>query len=198
VANKSIALLCLHLFLASAVSSCHTSAPSRLYSLESIEESDGAMPGSFHIVLGPWQLPEYLNRPQIVTRTSSAELEAAGFHRWAEPIDDGFGRVLAMNLSTLLQSSSVYEMPSDRHNPEGDFVSGRIYRFDVDDTGAAVLDLIWAVHDKDRQLLHGPVRSVYEEQSTSPSDHDAGVQALSRTVGSFSREIAEVVSTLPR
>jgi uncharacterized lipoprotein YmbA len=145
------------------------------------------------LVVGPWIIPEYLNRPQIVTRTSSAELELAEFHRWAEPLEDSFSRVLAMNLGTLLGSSEVWEFATDLAARADYVVGGRVYRFDVDESGLAVLDVQWLLEDGEQQLIYDSERSRYEEQSDSKRSYDAGVQALSRAMARLGREIAEAV-----
>ena len=38
------------------------------------------------IGVGPVKLPLYLDRPHIVTRTSTNEFDSSGFDRWAEPL----------------------------------------------------------------------------------------------------------------
>jgi hypothetical protein len=46
------------------------------------------------------------------------------------------------------------------------------------------------------RFVHGPQRSRYEEPSSAQGSHDAGVQALVRTLARFSRDIAEVIGAL--
>jgi len=190
ITSKMPMLLVVVLALAISAVGCGTTAPSRFYALSPMVEAAETPPSEIVLEVGPWTMPEYLKRPQIVTRSASAELELARFDRWAEPLEDSFGRVLIMNLGTLLNSSQVREF-SSKLGPEADYwVGGRVYRFDVDESGLAVLDVQWSMRDADQQLAHGPMRSRYEEQSESKRSYDAGVQALSRAMARFSREIA--------
>jgi uncharacterized lipoprotein YmbA len=190
ITSTTSKLCCLALVMVAL--GCGTSAPSRFYALSPLVADAEAPFSDVALTVGPWILPEYLDRPQIVTRSAGAELELAEFHRWAEPLGDSFSRVLAMNLSALLDSSQVHEFSLESQQIGDLFVGGRVYRFDVDESGLAVLDVQWTVEDGDRQLIHGPMRSRYEEQSAKKRSHDACVQALSRALGHFSRDIAAV------
>src|SRR5919108_2844543 len=88
------------------------SQPSRFYLLSagpnaetaSLEMSGRQGPT---IGVGPVTLPRYVDRPQIVTRTSPYELKVAEFDRWGEALDPNFSRVLGENLALLLPSARV-------------------------------------------------------------------------------------------
>jgi len=62
-------------------------------------------------VVGPVELPEYLDRPQIMTCESRNELQFAEFDRWAGSLEKAFSRVLAVNLSILLSTDRVAVYP---------------------------------------------------------------------------------------
>ena len=47
------------------------------------------------IGVGPVTVPDYLDRPQIATRSSSSSLQFSEFDRWAEPLEKNLMRVLA-------------------------------------------------------------------------------------------------------
>lgn len=197
ILSRRPTLVCL--VLGAALLACGTTAPSRFYTLSAVEEVASISTEAVRIGVGPWSLPEYLNRPQIVTQTEGAELEVARYHRWAEPLEDAFGRVLAVNLGRLLGSATVLEFAAETEYEVDYAVYGRVYRFDLDASGTAVLDIQWAVESAEGtagQFVHGPQRSRYEEPSSAPASHDAGVQALDRTLARFSRDIAEVIGAL--
>ncbi len=50
------------------------------------------------IGVGPVRIPEYLNRPQMVTRGKSNLLTFAQYDRWAEPLGESIERTIAENL----------------------------------------------------------------------------------------------------
>ncbi len=57
--------------------------------------------GSKTILLGPVEIPAYLDRSEIVMRDGNNSLVISSFHRWAEPLDRAIERVLATNLTNL-------------------------------------------------------------------------------------------------
>ena len=79
---------------------CAATTPTRFYTLSSLVAAPGeASQGLPHLAIGvgPVTLPEYLNRPQIVTRVGSNRIALADFESWAEPLDGLFARILTEN-----------------------------------------------------------------------------------------------------
>jgi uncharacterized lipoprotein YmbA len=70
---------------------------------------------------------------------------------------------------------------------------GRVLRFDVDDSGTAVLQVQWGAGKKNNQLI-GARSATYTAKATNPEDYDSVVLALNETVSSFSREIASLLT----
>ena len=96
------------------LSGCASTAPSRFYvlnSLPSVETQVAADDQDVTIGIGPIQLPQYLDCPQIVTRIGPNELQLAEFDLWAEPLKDNVSRVLVANLSLLLGTESIAVFP---------------------------------------------------------------------------------------
>src|SRR5437016_13128921 len=81
------------------VSGCSTGPSARLYVLTSLPRAESVAPTTggraISIGIGPVELPQYVNRSQIVTGQQSSELQSAVSAQWAEPLQDGFTRVLA-------------------------------------------------------------------------------------------------------
>ena len=67
--------------------------------------------------MGPVLLPAHLDRPQIVTRASENRLVLAEFHKWGEPLNTNFARVLAEDLAVLLATERVAVFPWRRAVP---------------------------------------------------------------------------------
>jgi uncharacterized lipoprotein YmbA len=141
--------------------------------------------------LGPILLPEYLKRPQIVTRTQSAELKLAEFDRWAEPLENAFLRTIVTNVDALLESAVVVSFAYGNPRRLDLRVFGRITRFDVDESGVAVLKVQWGVRTPEGETVVPVRRSMYTVQATDREDYDSLVTALNETVEAFSRELAD-------
>ena len=59
------------------------------------------------IGVGPMDFPDYLDRPQIVTRSGQNEIFVADFDRWAEPLKANAIQCLTEDLSNYLIESGV-------------------------------------------------------------------------------------------
>lgn len=140
-------------------------------------------------VIGPLQLPGYLNRPQLMVRLPAGELALRERHRWAEPLDAVLARTLAANLAGLTGSGRILTFPLAGRIQADQRVVGRVARFDADASGLAVLEVQWYVVDGAGQLLV-PVRSAAYRQQAAASDERALVEALGGVLAQFSRELA--------
>jgi uncharacterized lipoprotein YmbA len=147
------------------------------------------------IGVGPIKLPEHLDRPQIVTRSSSNQLRLAEFDRWAGPLQDDFSRILAENLSILLSTDRVSLYPWRRSVPIDFQVVVDVTRFDGELGGNALLIARWSVfRGRDKKVLFME-RSRISETSRA-QDYEAIVAAQSRALGQLSREIADAIKAI--
>lgn len=177
-------------------------APMRYYLLtpETVTP-EGAAPaagdslGGRVTVIGPLQLPGYLNRPQLMVRLPDGELSLRERHRWAEPLDAVLTRTLAENLARITGSQRVLTFPVAVRLPADQRVVGRVIRFDVDAAGLAVLEVQWSVVDGAGQPLR-PVRSASFRQQAEGNDEAAWVGALGGALAQFSRQLAEELAAL--
>ena len=181
------------------MSGCSTGPPTRLYVLTSL--SHAAVPPAtggreISIGVGPVELPQYVNRPQIVTGQQSSELQSAASAQWAEPLQDGFTRVLAENLSFLLATDRVAIFPWKTFVPEYQVVV-EVTHF-LGQTGAEVsLVALWSILNKDGREALVSKKSSFRE-STGSSEYEALAAAMSRTVAALSRDIATALLALPQ
>ena len=179
---------------------CGTTPPSKFYMLESMPEYE-AIPASsdrrndVHIGIGPIQFADYLGRTQIVTRTDGAEVKLSETHRWAEPLKDNFGRILAENLSNLLQTDKISLHPS-RNWSEIDYqVLVNVWRFDSSAQGKVTLVANWSIRGKGGAQLLAMKKSVFSANMEPAASYGDIVRTLSKTVGMLSHEIARVIQT---
>ena len=145
--------------------------------------------------LGPVTLPEYLSRPEIVTRADPNRIDLSDHDRWAEPLSKNFSAVLAQNLSTLLGTSKLVIYP---WYPPATFdyqVTVAVSRLDTDTAGTAVLKARWEIRDPNADAT---IRSGESDISDAKLSGEAAAATLSRALGDMSREIADAVRALPR
>ena len=190
---------CLPLLL--AVAACSSSPATHFYMLKSGGQAaiSRSLPGGTppRIGIAPVDFPAYLDRPQIMTRTGSAEILLSEIHRWAEPLRDNFARVLAANLSRMLDTAEVGIEPSRLRVPADYRLAVDVRQFDASHEGEVVLVAYWSLSnsdDPDPVMLR---RSEISLTIARRGDYAGMVEALSEAVARLSLEIAAAIRGLP-
>ncbi|MGD9075859.1 MAG: PqiC family protein [Desulfobacteraceae bacterium] len=179
-----------------------TSKQARFYKLSSVGTQEApsqtqATGQGLGIGIGPIKFPDHLDRPQIVTRTSANAMQLSEFDLWAGSLREDFSRVLAENLSILLSTDYIFIYPFTKSTPIDYKVAVEVVRFDGELGKSAALTARWTVMEGDRKALKFVRRSKITG-AVDDSNYEAMVAALSRTVESLSREIAESIRSLSR
>jgi uncharacterized lipoprotein YmbA len=185
---------CLAATLLLLVAACSQTPPTQFYTLSSMQlpASDVGRPNTV-VGVGPVTLPEYLDRPQIVTRESGNRVMLADFSVWVEPVNGMFMRVLVENLSLLLATDNVIALPQRRPMRLDYQVEVDVTRFDADLSGRALLDARWRVFGRDGERLIGEGRSTIVVPAAEPGTYEAIVAALSKALGQMSAAIASAI-----
>jgi uncharacterized lipoprotein YmbA len=142
-----------------------------------------------HIIgVGPIKVASYLDRPEIVTRSSPTHIELAAFDRWAEPFEDIVANTLAENISLLLPSVFALIDPWPEANIEYQLVL-KIKKFESDQNGNITLDVGWGI----LQHSNRKMRAVYESNIVIPGnsgDFDEITKNMSLALVKLSEEMA--------
>lgn len=185
--------------LVMVVAGCASTEPSRFYLLSPLPaETERSSAGPcVSIVVGPVRLPEYTNRPQIITRNTDNELNRAQFDLWAEPLVDTFSRVLAENLGRTLCTKHVALFLGNSSGPLDFRVTMDVIRMDGSLGKEAVLEAWWTVLSGKETKVLASKRSRFAEP-VQGQGYEALVRAHSRILASFSREIAQTINQLAK
>ncbi|MDX2423282.1 MAG: PqiC family protein [Amphritea sp.] len=182
------------------LNSCGTTPPSRFYMLEpmlsteAIKASAGRKTDA-HIGIGPVKFAGYLDTTRIVTRQEGTEIKLSETHRWAEPLNNNFARILAQNLSILMATDKVSLYPS-RNWSEIDYqILVSVWQMDASKQGTVTLVANWGIRGKGDHELFTMKKSTFSTDVESTASYDDIVRALSKTVELLSREIAEAVES---
>jgi uncharacterized lipoprotein YmbA len=184
------------------LTACGTTDPSRFYLLTAHEDllkgqQEMGIGEDVAIEIGPVTLPEYLDRPQIVTRMGQNKIVLAEFDRWAEPLDDNFARVLLENLSCLLSTDQITVFPYKGSMNQVYRIAVDVSRFDADEHGSVTFSARWTIfRETGETLLRRKTEIV--KQDAEKGNYQSIVQSKSGTLADFCREIAEAVSGLAR
>jgi uncharacterized protein len=145
------------------------------------------------IGLGPVQLPEYLDRPELVIRTSPNGFELSESSRWAEPLADNFRHVLANDLTNLLGTTNIVQYPWYPETRLDYIVHVEVQRFEADTSHNAQLTAHWDL----RTPQSNQALASREAQLSSPVTSltgDAAAAALSQDVGELAGQIASAIA----
>jgi uncharacterized protein len=145
------------------------------------------------IGIGPVLWPQYLDRPQIVTRLSPNRISFDEFHRWAGPLDENFEGVLIDNLSKRLQTDYVIKSPGQLPYKPRYKVQIRINQFDGRPGDAVTLKAAWSVVDPNSDMEPSLHQSSIRE-ATAGDGYENMVVAASAAVAELSRQIATELS----
>ncbi len=181
---------------------CASSPPSRFYTLSSLQAGERelkelASDKGLTIVVGPMTFPAYLDRTEIVTRSSSNKITFSAFDVWAGSLAEDFSRALGENLSALLPTETVIVYPGPRSSSVDYRITVDVIRFDGSLGGDVSLIARWAIiKGKERKLVS--VRKSTIIEPSGAQGYEAMVAADSRALEKLSREIAEAIRTLPK
>ena len=148
------------------------------------------------IGVGPVKIPEYLDRPQMATRSTQNSLQFAEFDKWAEPLEKNLTRVLAENLSMLLSTDRIVVFPWAGSMHVLYQVTVDVAQIDYSPDGKAVLVANWKVFGNNGEKLLAVKRSSFIVPVES-TGFAAIASAQSRAAGDMSREIAACIESLP-
>ncbi len=177
-----------------ALAGCGTSPATRFYVLTPVAANDGdPSPVSDVMTIGirSVELPEELDRPQIVTRTGANTVHIAEFDRWPASLRDSVMQLIGGNLAILLPGDRVAVYPWTPGTLVDREVIVEVTRFDGQLGGQCALHARWKVLAR-----KGAPSAVYGQSTLSEAsgrDYAALVAAQSRLLGALSAEIASAI-----
>lgn len=177
--------------LALTLIGCGTSPSSRYFYLEPMELTAGSKATEAALLaVGPLHFPEYLDRPQFVTRTDSAQMSIDEYSRWAEPLDKATPRIIAANLSGLTESVSAIGHGQNSFVQFDYRLVGHVLQFDSDSQGRVLLVVKWRLQDADGNSVIPQTTGRYLEKAEDPSRVESVVEAMNAALLAFSKDIA--------
>ncbi len=180
------------------------STPVHFYALASmagnpLQQTNAGIPKDLLVGVGPIELPEIYNRPQIVTTAGQNRLTLSEYHRWAGVLQEEISIVLAENLSVLLQSERVVSFPWDGISDPDIRIFVRVHRFEGTLGQKAVFAATWSMRGPRSDDRPPVVKKTFLEAPVDDAAYSAYIAAQNRLLAAFSREMAsEIVKMHPR
>lgn len=190
-------LLCAFVF--TGCISASVSPTPRFYMLHSVDKDAVGekfnMPADIIIGVGPVKIPQYLNRPQIVTQDKNKMLTFAQLDRWGEPLDSGLERLIAENLTLMLPGASLQLFPCNFAIPLKYQLILDVVQLDCDLEANLFLVVQWSIIDAQKKEMLVTQRAEFV-QPINPHNYTGLVRALETACISLSRQIAQACSGL--
>ncbi len=187
------------IFVLSGCISVGSSPNPRFYMLKHLGED--AVTQRFNIppgkitVIGPVSIPQYLDRPQMVTQDDKGMMNIAQFDRWGESLDAEIARLIIENLNLMLPGGTFEVFPCNFAIPLNYQVIVGILQLDSNLKKDLLLVAQWSIIDADtRKMLF--IKRTDLVQPINPHNYSGLADAFSKAVVSLSTEIAQNLSIL--
>ena len=181
----------LALALLLTLAACGTPPQERFFTLSSDGVPRTVTEPAYTVVVGPVTVPEVVDRPQLVIRSSPTRVEIAELARWAAPLKSEIPRVMGDQLARLLEGARV-STSSERAVGTADYrVLLDVQRFESTPQESATIQVSWTVRPREGAAVGG--QSVASEPA-GPG-YDGLVAAHSRALERVSREIAAAITS---
>jgi len=168
---------------------CGTGHPT-FYTLSA--EGPSPSGGGIGIGVGPVILAEYVDRSNLVVKTSANQIEVAKNHLWAGDLDSSISRVLSINLGRKLNTGNIRTYPWARDSEVDYQVAMDIREFIAGDDGFAHLEASWRIYAlPSRRMVTS--NTFVGKEPIATEDFEAMVAAQSKLLGRLSDDIAKAI-----
>lgn len=180
---------------------CSSGPATRLYTLAAVAEAPPAgakdpAPGAARpvtLVISDLRLPQYLDRPQIVTRGSDNRLRITEHQQWGGNLRDDMTRVLTENLGRQLPGDRVLAAPTHIALQPDYRIEVEVRRFEREANGPVKLAARWWIsRGSDGVLLASPEAS-FTGPSVDADAYEALVGSMSAVFGDLAQAIAHSI-----
>lgn len=142
-----------------------------------------------HLIVGPVQLPEYLERRGIAMQIGANQVQTANHHLWAEPLEEAISKVLVRDIASLASGVTV-ERDAGRWTDTGNCrLRIEFDKFHATDRARVVSSGRYWVSSAD-----GEVRQEFDLAETLYGDGYAqAVAALRQSLRTLATQITETI-----
>ena len=174
-----------------ALAGCGSTPVTHFYTLSPAQAAAPPAAGNAPTVaIGAVQLPDGLDRPQIVLRGAGSQVTFSEFERWLGSPKDEIALAVASGLKQALGGASVYAYPMSAGMSADVSVLLQVQRFDSVLGEAATVEVLWQVVPAKGAARKG--QSSVREPVGGPG-YEALVAAHGRALAAVSRDIANEI-----
>lgn len=178
---------------------CSSAPATRFYTLTAVAPPASAKesaPGAARpvtLVITDLRLPQYLDRPQIVSRGSDHRLRMTEHLQWGSNLRDEMTRVLAENLGKQLPGDRILATPTHIALQPDYRVEVDVQRFEREANGPVKLAARWWITRGSNGALLASPEASFSSAPVGEDDHEALVGAMSAVFGELAQAIAHSI-----
>lgn len=189
-----------HITLLAAVgllAACGSTPTERFYTLNApLMEQHPNTPAAYSVALGVVELPEMVDRPQLVVRTSANRVAVLEHQRWAESLKSAIPRVLAASLGAQLGGIPVAVRGDAAARQPKYRIAVNIVQLESELDRAVTLDATWSIRSASGTVL--PSGKLHVREATQGSGYEALVAAHERVLVRLSADLAQGIQSAER
>ena len=142
-------------------------------------------------------ITEVVDRPQLVIKIAPNQVQILEQQRWAQPLKNEISRIVAKNLSTLLNTNNITNYPSNSINTKLApnliiyKVLLNVQQFESNLGSNATVTVSFTVHKMVNNQFSGD--TITNTQQITGKNYSDLVEAHSRALGVISYEIAKAI-----
>lgn len=187
-------------FSAALLSACMgggATNPTRYYLLDPVEYTGDSIKAvrPLKIEIIDLQIPQYLERFQIASRSSESRLEFSDENQWGENLRKNLLRSMARNLSRILSTDDV-GTPLNRSSSKADYrIQIHIEQFEQDVDDSVKLYARWQITNTVESRSEPKVSSIglQSKVKIEEGNYDQMVAAMRKLFGELSLRIADSI-----
>jgi hypothetical protein len=192
--KRTMALIMVITIAGFLFSGCGSSPAAKFYTLTPLTQQAQDTRGvnawlAQPIIIGPVEIPEYLDRHEIVIRSEQNQLILSEFNLWGGSLKADVNRVLMENISYFLASEGIPVVTWKIGAADAFRLPVQIVRFDGAPNNDMVLKARWSVVGRDGKAFE-LVRESNISVPVRGGNHAAIVAAMSDALGELAKEIA--------
>lgn len=178
----------------SVLVACAEAPPTRLITLDDGQPQIVGWSSAPSVAVVRANVPERIDRSQLVMRTDGNLVTLSDQYRWAEPLRREIPRVMANDLGELLDSSRIAALPSDAAGYDVDFKLMLDFQQLDPVAGKGVdVDVLWRVEHRSGSAMVG--RSRFRQPvAGTVADYPTLVAAQRQALRRVATEIAQSIA----
>jgi len=143
-------------------------------------------------------VPDLIDRPQLVLRSEGNQVTLSEQYRWAEPLRREIPRLIAKDLGELLDSSRVAALPAEEAGFAVDFkLALDFQQLDAIIGKGVDVDVLWRLEHRNGKFILG--RSSFRQPlAGAATDQPALVAAQRQALRRVAAEIAKEIAAYPK